>query len=188
MIPFHFTVPGALAVGTTAKRLMVPFPYEIEGVTASVNTAPTGAALILDVLGGPNGTAPGALTSVFSVNTANRPQIAVGAYDLAGVSAPFQPTIALDTAVEPSELNYLARPTAPAVTTFAGNSPVNMNPNEPQTVSVNAIETGSSNQPLEASNVRWSGKAGDVLQLAVTQVGSVVAGSDLIAIVWVVEK
>jgi hypothetical protein len=188
LIPFHFAVPGALTVATTAKRLVVPFAYEIEGVSASVNTSPAGSALILDLLAGPNGTAPGSLASVFAVDTTKRPQIAAGAFDNTPVSGPDQPAVTGDRATEPSYTQYLARPTAPATTTFAGNQPVNMQPNQPQSVQVNPTEPGSANQPNEAPNVRWSGNAGDALQLAVVQVGSGTAGSDLSVIVWVVEK
>lgn len=186
MIPFHFAVPGALAVGTTTKRLIVPFAYEIEGVTASVNTAPTGANLILDLLAGANDTAPGSLASVFSVDTTKRPTIVAGAFDNQSTTGPAQPAVAGDTATEPSYTQYLARPTAESTTRFAGNQPVDNT--QPATVAVNPTEAGSANQPQAASNVRWSGNAGDALQLAVTQVGSTVAGSDLIAVVWVVER
>lgn len=188
MIPLHFTVPGALAAGTTARRIVVPFAYEIEGVSASVNTAPTGASLILDLLAGPNGEAPASLTSVFSVDTTKRPTIAAAAFDNTSATGPDQPAVPLDTVTERSYTQYLASPTAEANTRFAGNQPVNMGSNQPQTVQVNATEAGSANQPNEAPNARWSGNAGDALQLAVVQVGSTVAGSDLLAIVWVVEK
>lgn len=185
MIPFHFNVAGALTVATTAKRIVVPFDFEIEGVSASVTTAPTGANLIVDLLYGPNGTAAGSLTSVFSVDTTKRPTIVAGSFDNQTTTGPNQPTVTGDTAAEPSHTTYLARPTAPSSTSFSGNQPANNT--QPASVQP-AGQPASANQPQEAPNVRWSGNAGSVLQLAVTQVGTTVAGSDLTAVVWVVEK
>jgi hypothetical protein len=188
MIPFHFSLPGALAAGTSVKRLIVPFAYEIEGVTASVNTAPAGGPTLFDVLAGANGTAPGALVSVFTLNAAGRPSIAAGAYDNAPASGPDQPAVTGDRATEPSYTQYLARPQAPAQSQFAGNQPVNMQSNQPQSVQVNPTEAGTPNQPNESPNTRWGGNAGDALQVAVVAgPGNTGLGSDATVVVWVVE-
>jgi len=63
-----FSRAGVLAVSTGAVRYRFPFAVTILGVTAAVNTAPTGAALIADVR--KNG------TTIFST-TGNRPTIAI---------------------------------------------------------------------------------------------------------------
>lgn len=66
-----FSAAGAITVGTGAMRF--PFPYAITllGIRMAINTAPAGAALIVDV--NKNG------TTVFTTQ-ANRPQIAAGAF------------------------------------------------------------------------------------------------------------
>ena len=58
---------------------MMPFPATVLGVTAAVNTAPVGSAIVVDV--NRNG------TSLFAVQ-ANRPQIAAGANATVGSAAP----------------------------------------------------------------------------------------------------
>lgn len=191
MHPYDFFVAGNLAVGAQPTRVTVPYAFEIEGVSASVATPAASQPIIVDVLYGPNGTAPGSLTSIFSVDTSKRPTIAAGAYDNAPVTGPDQPAVAGDTATEPSFTQYLARPTAPASTTFAGNQPVNTG-NNPVTLDINAstptFESGGPNQPSAAANTRWSGAAGGVLQLSLAQVGVTTTGANLSVIVWVLQK
>lgn len=65
---FVFTQSGELATGTGATRLYLPFGIEIIEVEAAVGTAPTGAAIIVDV------NVDG--TTIFTTQS-NRPQIAV---------------------------------------------------------------------------------------------------------------
>lgn len=65
------TVPGTLTVGARPARYYLSTAATITGVTASVSTAPTGAAVIVDV--NRNG------TSIFTTQ-ANRPTIAAGGY------------------------------------------------------------------------------------------------------------
>jgi hypothetical protein len=62
-----FSRSGTLTVAAGAGRFRFPFAATILGVTAAVNTAPTGASLILDV--NKNG------TTIFTTQ-ANRPTIA----------------------------------------------------------------------------------------------------------------
>jgi hypothetical protein len=66
-----FSKSGALTVATGAGRFVFPYSAVILGVVAAVNTAPTGASLIVDVL--KNG------VSTY-VTTANRPTIAASAF------------------------------------------------------------------------------------------------------------
>ena len=185
MIPLTLSLPGALAAGATTKRVIVPFPYEIAGVSASVNTAPAGADLILDVLAGPNNTAAGNLASVYKT-AANRPTIKAGSLDMAATSAPFDPTYADNTATEPNEPSYLAKPDPTSTATFAGNQPVTET--QPGTVAVNTTEPGSSNQDQVPANRGYVGSAGDALHLSVAQVGSTTAGSDATVVVWLIER
>jgi hypothetical protein len=67
-----FTVSGGLVIGSGVLRLPIDGEYLIVGVRATVNTAPVGDDLILDVL--KNG------TTIFTT-TANRPTIADGDND-----------------------------------------------------------------------------------------------------------
>jgi len=67
-----FSKAGALTVSTGVGRLMLPYSATILGISAAVNTAPTGATLILDVL--KNG------LSIYPT-TANRPTIAASAFN-----------------------------------------------------------------------------------------------------------
>lgn len=60
---------GVLVATTGVSRFRFPWAVTILGVTAAVNTAPTGASIVLDVKR--NG------TSIFTT-TANRPTIAIG--------------------------------------------------------------------------------------------------------------
>lgn len=106
---FEFRISGTLST-SSSDRWEAPFPGQVIAVTADVGTAPTGAALILDVQ--KNG------TTIFTT-TGNRPTVAAG-QTKSPVSA------------------------APNVQSFA---------------------------------------AGDELKLVVAQVGSTVAGADLVAVV-----
>lgn len=63
-----FTVPGTLVVGTGAARWPIHRPITIANVRANANTAPTGAAILVDV--NKNG------TTIFTTQ-GNRPSIAV---------------------------------------------------------------------------------------------------------------
>lgn len=65
---------GTLATGNIPQRIPLPVNMSVESVAATVNTAPTGAALILDVLYGSAYT--GGALSIYTT-TANRPTIAV---------------------------------------------------------------------------------------------------------------
>lgn len=64
-----FTATGTVAVTTGKSRLYLEDDYVIESVRASVGTAPTGAALIVDV--NRNG------TTIYTTQSA-RPQVAAG--------------------------------------------------------------------------------------------------------------
>lgn len=182
-----FEIPGAIAASNNpTKRLIIPFAFELAGVTISANTAPTGAALIVDILSGNNGqtglVAP--TNSVFKTQ-ANRPTLAIGANDQAGVSAPFNLAFSGDTAVEPNELSFLAKPDPTSTSTFAGNQPVNTTA---PPVLVNSTEGATQNQPQSAANRGFIGVAGSVLAVAVPQVGSVVAGADLQVMLYIIQR
>lgn len=70
---------GVVAVGAGVRRLRFPVAATILGVSAAINEAPTGAALIADVhLSG---------ESVFTTQ-ADRPSIAAGAFDSGAESVP----------------------------------------------------------------------------------------------------
>jgi hypothetical protein len=70
---------GALTVSGGVRRLRFPVKATILGVQAAVNTAPTGAALIVDVnIDG---------TTAFTTQT-DRPQIAAGAFDSGAEKVP----------------------------------------------------------------------------------------------------
>lgn len=66
-----FAKEGTLAVATGKGRFRFPYAVTILGISAAVNTAPTGAAIILDV--NKNG------TTIFTTQ-GNRPQIAAAAF------------------------------------------------------------------------------------------------------------
>lgn len=67
-----FAIAGTLSAPTIGtSRFRFPFDATLEGVSAAVNTAPTGASIILDV--NKNG------TSIFPITT--KPTIAIGAFD-----------------------------------------------------------------------------------------------------------
>ena len=68
---FVFTQAGVLAVGTGTTRLYLPFGIEIIEVEAAVGTAPTGAAILVDV------NVDG--TTIFTTPS-NRPTIAVSTF------------------------------------------------------------------------------------------------------------
>jgi hypothetical protein len=48
--PIEFHVPGGQSVAVATMRRVLPFDYDIIGAVASLNTAPTGADFIVDVL------------------------------------------------------------------------------------------------------------------------------------------
>jgi hypothetical protein len=66
---YTFAVTGTVAVGTGKSRIYLEGDYVVETVRAAVNTAPTGAALLVDV--NKNG------TTIYGTQ-ANRPSIASG--------------------------------------------------------------------------------------------------------------
>lgn len=66
-----YSRPGALAVTPGAQRFRFPFAVTILGVSAAVNTAPTGASILVDV--NKNG------TTIFTTQ-GNRPSIAAAGY------------------------------------------------------------------------------------------------------------
>lgn len=70
-----FSTPGPLVVATGKSRFRFPFAATILGVTAAIDTAPTGASIILDV--NKNG------TSIFPIST--KPTILAGAFDTGAV-------------------------------------------------------------------------------------------------------
>lgn len=68
--PYIFSVTGALSVTTGKSKIVLQAAYEVESIHAYVNTAPTGASVIVDVF--KNG------TTLFTTQ-ANRPTISAGA-------------------------------------------------------------------------------------------------------------
>ena len=68
--PYIFSVTGALTVATGKSRVYLEGNYVIDSVRASVNTAPAGTAILVDV--SLNG------TTIFTTQ-ANRPSISAGA-------------------------------------------------------------------------------------------------------------
>lgn len=70
---------GNLAVVTGKGRYRFPWAVTILGIAATVNTAPTGASVIVDVnkIASPGS---GAASTIYSTQ-GNRPTIAIGAYD-----------------------------------------------------------------------------------------------------------
>lgn len=63
-----FSIPGTLTTTTGTLRWRTPLALTLLGTTAAVNTAPTGASIIVDVL--KNG------TTIYTT-TGNRPTIAI---------------------------------------------------------------------------------------------------------------
>jgi hypothetical protein len=74
-----FTRTDVLTVGTGVVRFRFPFAVTILGVSAAVDTAPTGSSIILDV--NRNG------TTIFTTQ-ANRPEITIGAFDSGAEDVP----------------------------------------------------------------------------------------------------
>ena len=74
---YTFSVTGAVTVATGKSRIYLEGSYIVETVRAAVNTAPTGAALIVDV--NKNG------TTIYTTQTA-RPQIAASSNSATGNS------------------------------------------------------------------------------------------------------
>lgn len=74
---YTFSVTGAVAVATGKSRIYLEGDYVVETVRAAVNTAPTGAALIVDV--NKSG------TTIYTTQSA-RPQIAASANSATGNS------------------------------------------------------------------------------------------------------
>lgn len=79
-----FGIDGALTTQTGAGRFRFPFDAIILGTTAAVGTAPTGAAIILDV--NKNG------TTIYTGGT-NRPTIAISGFATTTEPAPAVTTI-----------------------------------------------------------------------------------------------
>lgn len=77
---FCFALPGDLEVKTYEARFPVPWAGTITNVVATVNTAPTGASLIIDVLLG------GA--TIYGITPANKPTIAAGDTEDLGTNTP----------------------------------------------------------------------------------------------------
>lgn len=73
-----FNSPGALTVSTGTSRFRFPWAVTVLGVTAAVNTAPTGASVIVDINKVLSGAA-GNGTTIYTTQ-ANRPTIAATAY------------------------------------------------------------------------------------------------------------
>lgn len=71
-----FSLAGSLFVSLGTGRFQFPFAATLLGVTGAVNTAPTGADLILDLNRGAGG---GAASTIFTTQ-ANRPRILAGTY------------------------------------------------------------------------------------------------------------
>lgn len=69
--PYIMFVTGALTVTTGKSRVSMRAAYTVESIVADINTAPTGASVILDV--NKNG------TTLFTTQ-ANRPTIAAAAF------------------------------------------------------------------------------------------------------------
>ena len=68
---YTFSVTGPVAVATGKSRIYLEHDYVVETVRAAVNTAPTGAALVVDV--NKNG------TTIYT-NQAKRPSIAAASF------------------------------------------------------------------------------------------------------------
>lgn len=75
---YPFTMPGTLTTKVGAGRVYMEGTYVVESVRASVGTAPTGAAVIVDV--NRNG------TTIYTTQT-NRPTIAVSTQTATGGTA-----------------------------------------------------------------------------------------------------
>lgn len=76
---FTWSMSGVLAVASGGLGFRAPIALELQHVRLSVSTAPTGAALLVDV--NKNG------TTMFTTQ-ANRPTIAAGAYTETAITAP----------------------------------------------------------------------------------------------------
>jgi hypothetical protein len=72
---YTFSVTGAVAVATGKSRIYLEDDYAVETVRAAVNTAPTGAALIVDV--NKNG------TTIYT-DQSKRPSVAAGTNSATG--------------------------------------------------------------------------------------------------------
>lgn len=70
LVEYTIPISGALAVGAGVLPYPVPFPAEIVQVDVAINTAPTGADLILDIK--KNG------TTIFPAGGATRPTVPAG--------------------------------------------------------------------------------------------------------------
>lgn len=84
---YTFSVTGTVAVATGKSRIYLEGNYTIDTVRAAVTTAPTGAALIVDV--NKNG------TTIYTTQSA-RPQIAASANSATGNSPAVQTFVAGD--------------------------------------------------------------------------------------------
>lgn len=72
----EFGISGSLNTGLQAKRRVMPYTYEIIGVTASLNTIGTATNSIFDIVAGPAGTANASLVSIWPVNNGTGVQVA----------------------------------------------------------------------------------------------------------------
>lgn len=72
---YTFSITGAVAVATGKSRIYLEGAYVVETVRAAVNTAPTGAALVVDV--NKNG------TTIYT-DQSDRPSIAAGTNSATG--------------------------------------------------------------------------------------------------------
>jgi hypothetical protein len=202
-LPLSFRLAGVVAVGTSPLRKVVPFDHEVVGTSLTAATAPAGAALIADILHGPAGAAGGALTSLWATSgNAGRPQIAAGSNDQAPAAATNTTVMAQGT--NPPgytgtttrnylESPYLVRPDVSASTTqqagsgAAAGGNVGEPFNEGPSTDVVQGQTETGMRPASA-NMAFQGAAGDVYQLAIVQVGSTTAGSDLELILWILPR
>lgn len=172
------TVTGALTTNSKAVFRM-PFKGYVTGATAAVGTAPTGAALTATIVSG-TGTlgrlsvAVSTTSAAFSLsdatftvtnkaltsNVATLTTSAVHGYAVGD-------TVTVRNAGEPFNGTYVISAVA-STTTFGY---VRTKPN------VTSVATAANATAQSSSTVRFA--AGDLVTVAVTQIGSTVAGSDL---------
>ena len=160
-----FRVAGALAAGLVADAiLMAPFDIEIADVMAYVGTAPTGANLILNFQ----------ITRVLDGSTANLYATPGTTDNRPTIDATKQWTVAEQTESFPAG-------SWPAPQAYALN---NSQPGG-SVATAPAYTGGESVLPVNPPDLNTIMLAGDILRLNVVQVGSTVAGSDLVgALHW----
>lgn len=207
---FYVYVSGALTVSTVAQRIMLPYPVSVVGVTTSVTVAPVGSNLIFDVVHGVAQTAPGSMTSLWSINHVvaagppatvdNRPTIVAANLDQAARTVSSSTTQSLGipsipiTTTPYNEQPWLAipDPNQAAATQFVGNQPVFETEESPVQLEsdndgTDTSFTGGANYPQQAPNAQYGYVclAGDVLVPKIIQIGSGTAGSNLTMEIWV---